>query len=108
MLHALLDMIDPVYQFIHNFGSVEMAAPSSDEVEQEIDSAITTIQGILTGVLVGIAVCVSLFMIMTNLHKLQNPHEKDEVFRGIGRIVGICVIAGALTWILPWAYGLFA
>lgn len=72
-----------------------------------IDSALSQIQGILTGLVVIVGICISLFILITSMHKLKNPHEKDEVFRSIGRVMGAVALGAAIVWITPWVFQLF-
>ncbi|WP_079524952.1 MULTISPECIES: CagC family type IV secretion system protein [Halobacillus] len=76
-------------------------------IEQKIDSALLTIQGVLTGLVVSVGIVVSLYIIVTSMHKLKNPQEKDEVFRSIGRVMGAVALGAAIIWVAPWVYNLF-
>lgn len=72
-----------------------------------LDTALTSIQAILTGLVVTVGIIVAMFIIVSGMHKLKNPHEKDELFRAVGRVAGAVALGAALVWILPWVYQLF-
>jgi len=76
-------------------------------VQGKITGALTTVQGVLTGIIVLVGIVVSLWVLITNMHKLNNPHEKDEVFRSIGRVMGAIALGASVVWIVPWVYNLF-
>lgn len=79
----------------------------SPNVEGKITYALTTVQGVLTGIIVLVGIVVCLWILITNMHKLNNAHEKDEVFRANGRVLGAVAFGAAVVWIVPWVYNLF-
>jgi len=82
------------------------ALATSVDVQARITEATNAIQGILTGIVVGVGICVSLFIILTRMPDSSNPHEKHELFRGVGRVWGLVALAGACVWVVPWFFGL--
>lgn len=77
------------------------------EVQSKITNAANTIKGILTGIVCVVAVCVSIFIIIKRMPDADNPQEKHELYRGVGRVWGLVALAAACIWIIPWVYDLF-
>lgn len=77
------------------------------DVESRVNKAAETIQGVLSGLLVVVGICVCLFKIIVYLPSSDNPHEKDLVWKSIGRIMGLVAFGAACVWVFPWVYGLF-
>lgn len=79
----------------------------SDIVTRKIKSGLTIIQTALTALVVAVAVVVSLWIIIKRLPSADDPQEKHEVYKAVGRVVGLCALAAIIIWLLPWVYGLF-
>jgi len=84
-----------------------VSALASGDVAARIQQATTTIQGILTSCVAGVGICVSIFILLKKMPDADNPHEKHELYRGVGRVWGLVALAGACIWIVPWFYTLF-
>ncbi|MDV7740283.1 CagC family type IV secretion system protein [Leuconostoc mesenteroides] len=82
-------------------------AADGSEVQSKITNAANTIKGILTGIVVLVGVCVALFIIIKRLPDADDPREKSEVYKAVGRVAGLVALAAAIVWILPWVYSLF-
>lgn len=80
---------------------------STAGIGARLDTALTSIQTILTGLVVTVGIIVAMYIIISGMHKLKNPHEKDEIFRAVGRVGGAVAMGAALVWVLPWIYQLF-
>lgn len=80
---------------------------SGTDVQGKITNAANTVKGILTGIVAIMAICVSLFIIIKRMPDADNPHEKHELYRGVGRVWGLVALAAACIWVIPWIYGLF-
>ncbi|MDN6631046.1 MAG: CagC family type IV secretion system protein [Staphylococcus equorum] len=83
------------------------AAADGGEVEEKVTNAAEQVQGILTGLIVTVGICVAIFIILKRLPSADDPREKSEVFKSVGRVIGMVALAAAIVWILPWVYGLF-
>ena len=81
-------------------------AADAKEVQEKVNNALTTIQGILTGVIVAIGICVSLWTIIKGMPNMSNPHEKNEVYKSLGSIWALVALGGAIVWLVPWIYSL--
>lgn len=77
------------------------------EVEARVSSALQTIQGVLTGLLVTVGIVVSLFIVIKRMPSADDPHEKNEVYKAVGRVLGLVAIGAAVVWVVPWVYSLF-
>lgn len=77
------------------------------EVSKKINNGLTIIQGILTGIIVVVGICVSLWTIIKGMPNMNNPHEKNEVYKNLGAIWGLVALGGAIVWLVPWIYSLF-
>lgn len=82
-------------------------AADGGQIQSKLTDAANTIKGILTGIVVLIGVCVALFIIIKRLPDADDPREKSEAYKSIGRVAGLVALAAAVVWLLPWVYGLF-
>ena len=80
---------------------------SSGEIEGRVNSAIAPVQALLTGILVTIAIVVGLFIIIKGMPSADDPQEKNQVYKAVGRLLGLVALGAAIVWIVPWVYGLF-
>lgn len=83
------------------------AEASGAEVENKVDNALTTVQGILTGLLVTVGIVCALWIIIKRLPDADDPREKSEVYKSVGRVAGLVALGAAIVWLLPWVYSLF-
>lgn len=81
-------------------------AADAKEVQEKVNNALTTIQGLLTGVIVAVGICVSLWTIVKGMPNMNNPHEKNEVYKSLGSIWALVALGGAIVWLVPWIYSL--
>lgn len=79
----------------------------ADTISDKLNTAATTVQTILTSLVVVVGICASLFIIIKRLPDADDPREKSEVYKGVGRIAGMVALAAAVVWVLPWVYTLF-
>lgn len=82
-------------------------AADGGQIQSKLTSAANTIKGILTGIVVLIGVCVALFIIIKRLPDADDPREKGEAYKSLGRVAGLVALAAAVVWLLPWVYSLF-
>lgn len=82
-------------------------AVDGKDVQKKLTDAATIIQGILSGLVVLVGICVSLFIIIKRMPDADNPQEKQEVYRSVGRVWGLVALAAACIWVIPWVYNLF-
>jgi len=87
--------------------AAEAEAEAEIDVKEKITNATDAVKIILTGIVCSVAVCVAIFIIIKKLPDADNPHEKHELYRGVGRVFGIVALAAACIWVIPWVYGLF-
>jgi type IV secretory pathway VirB2 component (pilin) len=78
-----------------------------EEVQARVNSALQTIQGVLTGLIVTVGIVVALFIIIKRMPSADDPHEKSEVYKSVGRVLGLVAIGAAIVWVVPWVYSLF-
>ena len=93
--------------FFDLFNNPFIFAASAGEVESKINTALTTIQGVLTAVVVGVGICVALFFVVTKLPNLSDPHEKNQFWKTQGYILGGVAFGAIVIWLVPWVYNLF-
>ncbi|MCQ6267838.1 CagC family type IV secretion system protein [Fictibacillus sp. WQ 8-8] len=77
------------------------------DVGAKVKEGLKQIQAFLTGIVVIVGVCVSIFIIIKKLPGVDDPHTKNDMFRGVGTVLGGVALAAALVWIVPWIYQLF-
>lgn len=92
--------------YLSQLGNVAYAADAGD-IETRLNSAITTIQGVLTGLVVAVGICVGVWIALKRMPSADDPQEKNEVYKAIGRVIGLVAISAALVWLIPWVYTLF-
>lgn len=76
-------------------------------VEARINNAFDQIQGVLTGLIVTVGIVVALFIVIKRMPSADDPQEKNEVYKAVGRVLGLVAIGAAVIWVVPWVYSLF-
>lgn len=87
--------------------TIAFADAESDKVKKKISEGFTTIQGVLTGLIVAVGIVVALWIIIKRMPSADDPQEKNEVYKALGRVGGLVALGAAIVWILPWIYNLF-
>lgn len=82
-------------------------ASSAGEVQSRLTEAGNTIQQLLTGLIVIVGICVALWIIIKRMPSADDPQEKSEVYKAVGRVLGLVAIGAAIVWVVPWVYSLF-
>lgn len=82
-------------------------AVGAGEVQSRLTEVGNTIQTLLTGLIVIVGICVALFVIIKRMPSADDPQEKNEVYKAVGRVLGLVAIGAAIVWVVPWVYGLF-
>lgn len=77
-------------------------------VEAKVKEGLKQIQSFLTGIVVIVGICVGVWIVIKKLPGVDDPHTKNEMFRGVGMTLAGVGLAAALVWLVPWVYGLFA
>ena len=95
-----------VVTFIVALNSSMIHAQAS-EVQGRIEGALGAVQGVLTGLIVTVGIVVSLFIIIKRMPSADDPQEKNEVYKAVGRVLGLVAIGAAVVWGVPWIYSLF-
>lgn len=80
---------------------------SAGEVQSRLTTAGNTIQTLLTGLIVMVGIVVALFIIIKRMPSADDPQEKNEVYKAVGRVLGLVGIGAAIVWVIPWVYSLF-
>lgn len=94
------------YTFLFNVQMV-LADDKGAEVQKKLNDAGNVVKGILTGLVVLVGICVALFIIIKRMPDADDPREKSEVYKAVGRVAGLVALAAAIIWLLPFVYGLF-
>ena len=84
-----------------------VAYASATEVQSRLTEAGNTIQQLLTGLIVIVGICVALWIIIKRMPSADDPQEKSEVYKAVGRVLGLVAIGAAIVWVVPWVYSLF-
>ena len=82
-------------------------AQNVSDVQSRLTDAGNQIQQLLTGLVVLVGIIVSLFIIIKRMPSADDPQEKNEVYKAVGRVLGLVAMGAALIWIIPWVYSLF-
>lgn len=84
-----------------------MVHAQASEVQGRIEGALGAVQGVLTGLIVTVGIVVALFIIIKRMPSADDPQEKNEVYKAVGRVLGLVAIGAAVVWVVPWVYSLF-
>ena len=87
---------------------VVYAAPDPTTVSSKLNAGLVAIQTILLGVIVVVGIIASAKILIAKLPSADDPHVKNEMWRGLGMVGGAVALGGALIWLIPWVYTLFA
>jgi len=79
----------------------------ASDVQGRVNNAFSQIQTVLTGLIVTVGIVVGLFIIIKRMPSADDPQEKNEVYKAVGRVLGLVAIGAAIVWVVPWVYGLF-
>lgn len=74
----------------------------------QIEEGLLQIQGVLTGLVVIVGGCAGVWIVLKKLPGVDDPHTKNEMFRGVGYVLGGVATAAALIWLLPWVFNVFS
>lgn len=80
---------------------------SAGNIQGKITNALNQVQTVLTGLIVTVGIIVTLFIIIKRMPSADDPQEKNEVYKAVGRVLGLVAIGAAVIWIVPWIYSLF-
>jgi len=79
----------------------------ASDVQGRVINAMSELQAVLTGLIVTIGIVVSLFTIIKRMPSADDPQEKNEVYKALGRVLGLVAIGAAIVWVVPWVFSLF-
>lgn len=85
----------------------EIVFASAGQVQSKLTNAANVVKGVLTALVVLVGICAALFIIIKRMPSADDPHEKNEVFKSVGRVCALVALAAAIIWLLPWVYSLF-
>ena len=80
---------------------------ASSDIQGLVIRGLAPVQALLTGILVTVGIVVGLFIIIKRMPSADDPQEKNEVYKSVGRVLGLVALGAAIVWIVPWVYGLF-
>lgn len=90
------------------FLSLTLSSFASANISGQIQQGLQQIQAVLTGLVVIVGVCAGVWIVLKKLPGIDDPHTKNEMFRGIGYVLGGVATAAALIWLVPWVFNLFS
>lgn len=102
---VFLSMCSAILLFILSEPVQVLAA--AGQVQTKLTNAANVVKGILTALVVLVGICAALFIIIKRMPSADDPHEKNEVFKSVGRVCALVGLAAAVIWLLPWMYSLF-
>lgn len=68
----------------------------------KVNAAILKIQVVLQLLIGGVGVCSGTWIVLKKMPALDDPHTKNEMFKGVGLVLGAVFIASAMIWLVPW------
>lgn len=66
-----------------------------------------TVKAILTALVAVVGAIAATKIVVKYLPYLDDPMEKNNMYKSLTTVLLVTAIGGALVWIVPWAYGLF-
>lgn len=93
--------------FLQNGYPVIFNVAAAEDIQGRISSALTTVQSVLTGIVVLVGIVVGLWIVIKRMPSADDPQEKNEVYKAVGRVLGLVAISATLVWVVPWVYSLF-
>lgn len=75
--------------------------------QPKITGAANTIKGIISALVAIVGAIAATKIVVKYLPYLDDPMEKNNMSKSLVTVLLVTAIGGALTWIVPWAYGLF-
>lgn len=93
--------------YLTQMNNVAYANDVGGDIQGRLTTAFTGLQAVLTSLVVIVGVTVSLFIIIKRMPSADDPQEKNEVYKAVGRVMGLVAIAAACVWVIPWVYALF-
>jgi hypothetical protein len=88
--------------------AVPEQAFAAANIQAKVNEGLKQIQTLLTGIVVTVGIIVALWIIIKKLPGIDDPHNKNDMFRGVGMALAGVGLAAALVWLVPWMYALFA
>ena len=71
---------------------------AAEDIQGRISSALTTVQSVLTGIVVLVGIVVGLWIVIKRMPSADDPQEKNEVYKAVGRVLGLVAISATLVW----------
>lgn len=105
ILKTLLAGYTGTLLFIQN--SMVFAASDPGQAASKLNAGFTAIQVVITGIIVIVGIIAGSKITVAKLPSVDDPHVKNELIKGLGTVGGCVAAGGALTWIVPWVFGLF-
>lgn len=65
-----------------------------------------TIKTVITALIVIVGGIAAAKIVVQYLPLLDDPMEKNKMTKALTTVLLVTAVGGALTWIVPWAYGL--
>lgn len=65
------------------------------------------VKAILTALVAVVGAIAATKIVVKYLPYLDDPMEKNNMYKSLTTVLLVTAIGGALVWIVPWAYGLF-
>ena len=87
---------------------VVYAAPDATTVSTKLNAGLVAIQTILLGIIVIVGIIAAAKILIAKLPSADDPHVKNEMWRGLGMVGGAVALGGSLIWFVPWIYTSFA
>lgn len=75
--------------------------------QEKLVEAGNTIKAILTALVAVVGAIAATKIVVKYLPYLDDPMEKNNMYKSLTTVLLVTGIGGALVWIVPWAYGLF-
>lgn len=86
----------------------EVAYATAGDVQGRINGAVDTIINIILSIAVGVGIAMTGWIAVKKMLVSDDPQEKSEAMKSIGRVWMLVGIAAAARWLVPWVWNLFA
>ena len=79
---------------------------AATDPQAKLVQAGNTIKGILTALIVVVGGIACAKIVIKYLPSIDDPQEKNIMYRSLGTALLVTMIGGSLVWLVPWACGL--
>ncbi len=81
---------------------------STAEVQSTLTNGLNNVKIVLTALVAIVGVIAVLKIVIKHLPNIDDPNEKNNMWKSIGSALVAVAAGAAIIWLVPWIYSLFA